>query len=409
MQSLPDEIIVVICNYIQKITDKRKFIQTCKRVNNLTKMVIQIAELDLEAICNNPKISMDLEKRKFTQLSYTTEHSVEKFTLELCYDSYFNLIPKTYLKSNNLIIVRASAIYGQITLLKEAIKNGCKLCRQKDESYSSILLNICNYAVISGNLNMVKYAILHGCSPDNRTCISAAEYGHLHILKFLEGYGYKYKNMFACDAAALHGNLKMLKWLINNNYPLEEGICGSAACGGHINIIKWLMKNWDCIIDEETCEDAIMWGQLDTLKWLIEQKCPMNPDGCYLQAGRDNKYDIIEWLKDNGYKMSSHACAGAANSGHLDMLIWLKQNGFPWDEHVCEMAARNAKLDILKWLRQNGCPWNADTCAWSANNGHFDVFKWAVENGCDIDNRALAWAERNNRHDICNWLKERNK
>ena len=240
MQSLPDEIIVVTCNYIQKITDKRKFTQTCKRFNILTKKLVHIAEFELEELCNDSTISKNIEIKKFKKLEYINKYSVDKFLLELCYDSYFNLIPESYLRCNTYV-VRALAIYGQIKLLKPIIRNGYKLVRIMDEPYHDTLCNICNYAVISGNLAMVKYVILHGCQPDKRTCILAAEYGHLHILKFLEEYNYDFKNDSACDEAARNGDLMMLEWLINNGYPFDIGICMCAASGGHINIIKWLM------------------------------------------------------------------------------------------------------------------------------------------------------------------------
>lgn len=398
MQSLPNELIIVICNYITKITDKRKFTQTCKMVYKITLGLIQNAKLELEALCNDNIISMNPEINKFKQLSYNCEHCVENFTLELCYDSYFDLIPKSYLKRNNSVIVKVLAMYGQFKLLKQAIKNNCKLDKITDDPYDFYLENTCNQAVISGNLDMVKDVILRGCKPDKKTCMIAAEFGHLHILKFLKEYNYNFENEFACNEAAFNGNFKILKWLINNNYPMDDNICDRAASGGHINIIKWLMDNYGCTIDEGTCEAAIIWGQLDTLKWLIKQKCSMNLVGCYCEAGSHNQYHIIKWLKENNYEMNSSACAGAANSGHLDMLIW--------DEHVCEMAARYGKLNILKWLRQNGCPWNADTCAWAANNGYLEVLKWAVENGCKCDSRALEWAGKNKHVDICNWLKE---
>src|SRR4051812_48235518 len=111
MQSLPPELINIIANYTQKITDKRQFSKTCKLYNNITKPLIQLQESTI----------------KFKHFEYPTKYCMEKFTLELCNDGYFDKIPDSYLIPYNLFIVKALTIYGQLELLKKAIENGCEL------------------------------------------------------------------------------------------------------------------------------------------------------------------------------------------------------------------------------------------------------------------------------------------
>ena len=88
MNNVPNDLIPIIFNYIPKISDKRLFTQSNKRINNITKSLMIQFE-------NNFIVEY------FNQYDY---YCVEKFTLELCHDGYFHLIPETYLYPNNTII-----------------------------------------------------------------------------------------------------------------------------------------------------------------------------------------------------------------------------------------------------------------------------------------------------------------
>ena len=65
-----------------------------------------------------------------------------------------------------------------------------------------------------------------------------------------------------------------------------------------------------------------------------------------------------------------------------NVLKWLRENGFYWNEWVCEEAARGEHIDILEWARINGCNWDLQTCYAAYEGGHPEVLKWMKENGC---------------------------
>ena len=45
-----------------------------------------------------------------------------------------------------------------------------------------------------------------------------------------------------CAAAALNGQMEVLRWAHENGCPFDDGgvVAGNAATGGHLEILKWL-------------------------------------------------------------------------------------------------------------------------------------------------------------------------
>ncbi len=165
MNTLPLELINIIVTYIPKITDKRQFTQTCKTYNNITKPIIKNQETILKV--DHSKIRRQDVILKINRFEYPQICCMEKFTIELCNDSYFNKIPNYYLTPKNNIIVKALTIYGQIELLKRAINNGCELFKdlrdEGDYEYNNLDNNSCAHAVFSGEINVLKFVRSHGC------------------------------------------------------------------------------------------------------------------------------------------------------------------------------------------------------------------------------------------------------
>src|SRR5208283_1209888 len=101
MDFLPDELILLIFESIPLITDKRHFLMVNIHYNRITTQSFMNYERNYTI-------------KDFVKIS---EYSVEKFTLELCHDGYFDLIPDHYMISGNLIILSSLSYYGSIKLL----------------------------------------------------------------------------------------------------------------------------------------------------------------------------------------------------------------------------------------------------------------------------------------------------
>mmetsp|Transcript_6880 Transcript_6880/g.14842 ORF Transcript_6880/g.14842 Transcript_6880/m.14842 type:complete len:365 (-) Transcript_6880:65-1159(-) len=92
----------------------------------------------------------------------------------------------------------------------------------------------------NGHLEVFKYAYYNACPIDGITvCLAAAARGHLSILRWI------HENMFTlpediCWYAIIHGQLAILKWFVKIGYPIDcWKVCHEAAREGHVNIIQW--------------------------------------------------------------------------------------------------------------------------------------------------------------------------
>ncbi len=219
MQSLPNEIIPIIFGFIQKITDKRMFIRTCKIYNNLTKILIKKVELN------------NLTRRKLSlYISYLKHnaYTVERFTLELCFDSYLDLIPMSYINRNNVIIIDVAIIWNNIKLLEMAINNGCEL------SYYNRMLII--------------------------------DYDRLDMIKLL---GDKIKWDKNTSARAIsNGKLDIIIWAKQNNLELDiRRVHEIAIIYGQLNIVKWTVLENGIKIKLDDYKLAIDYEQHQILEW----------------------------------------------------------------------------------------------------------------------------------------------
>ncbi len=250
MIKLPDELILIIFNFIEKITDKRQLLRTCNLYNTITKKLFNHTENNF------------ILKHKLKQNYYC----MENFTSELCYDLYFDRIPVRYFNRNNSQLMVLLVKHGQLDLLKFAVKNGCSL-----------------------NFN---------------TSTVAAYYGHLDVLKWARDMGCDWSS-HVCACAAQNGHLNILKWARNNDCRWDAYTCAYAAQNGHLDVLIWAREN-GCSWDKYTCSYAASHGHLNVLIWARKNGCEWNTDVCYY-AKYNKHFEVLKWAIENGC-LGSHLC-----------------------------------------------------------------------------------------------------
>ncbi len=216
MNQLPNELIIEIFNYIQKITDKRQFLRTCNHFNNITKQSMLNYENNNRNNYKNPYIFK------------TTKYCVENFTLELCDDSYFNLIPDHYITRANKILMECLACYNCIFLLEKAKLKGCSLKR------------IINEGALGGHLEVIQYGIENGYSFSVWTCANAALCGHVNLLKWLHENGCEWDH-WTTAYAATRGHIEALKYAYINGCKMNTVY--SLKLKPNKEIEYWLTEN----------------------------------------------------------------------------------------------------------------------------------------------------------------------
>jgi hypothetical protein len=196
-----------------------------------------------------------------------------------------------------------------------------------------------------------------GYLPTDSGICNAAISGYLDTVKWSLNNGLKY-NSLICRDAAKHGRLNIIKWLKENSYPISSRTLGEAAGGGYLNIMEYIVNNVSgTILTADLYHSAISGNQMHIIKWLKENNCPMDDD-MYTYAIIHKHIHILQWIHENGRRFNANACRIAAMHNNLDTLKWLRANGCPWDSNTCFYALVHKHMDVLEWAHENGCPWN---------------------------------------------------
>ncbi len=439
MDVLPLDVIPIIFGFIKLITDKRQFLKTCVTYNNITKNIMEYTE-DNFIVKNFDKIN---------------KYCVEKFTLELCHDKYFNMIPISYLNTNNTIIVESLVIFNKnIDLLQIAINNGCKftnsvLTNDMNSKFNRSMLahlfrkitnkvsnhDTCSLAAMYGHLEVLKFARAYDCNWNWKTCAMAAKNGHLDIIIWARENGCEWDYQTP-EQAAKYGHLNIIMWAIENGCEINNCVSDMAVKYNHLNILIWL-KEHNFEISTNICNIAAENGHLDILKWLINNEYKCNNLTCMLAASNGH-LNVVKWLRENDYEWNILACIKAIEKGHLHVLKWCIENGCEmdvklameklvneqinvvdvislynlnrqiFDNYFCNIAALNGHLHIIKYLKEIGYELDEYVCSFAAFNGHLNIIKWARENKCKWNDETYFNAKTNGHINIIDWLKDNN-
>ena len=132
------------------------------------------------------------------------------------------------------------------------------------------------------------------------------------------------------NAAALQGNLEMVKYCVAKKCPIDVYACAYAARNGHLEVLKYLREEVKALWDSSTAEWAAKYGHLHILEYLVERK-----------------YDHFD----------TWACRFAAVNGHLDCLKCLHETAkAPWDYYAVREAHEKNHTNCVQYLLDNDCP-----------------------------------------------------
>ncbi len=273
LASLPNEIILIIFEFIPLITDKRQFLRTCKRFNTITKKSFHIYE-------NNYKI------KNFNKIN---NYCMEKFTLELCHDKYFDMIPNYYITEQNGILIKALASFNCIELLELAQNRGCYIG------------DVGNYGIQNGHNEVLYWARCNGCfrwvSSYNKQIDLSIESGNLEGLKLIRACGINWSDHKYIKSIE-NGDLHILKWAMETGSKLKIGISEKAAFYGQLEILIWAEKN-GCYCNSKICIAAASTGQINILVWAKRRGFKLGIK-TYKAALENKQIKCLKWLKENG-------------------------------------------------------------------------------------------------------------
>jgi hypothetical protein len=100
-----------------------------------------------------------------------------------------------------------------------------------------------------------------------------------------------------CEYAALTDNFELLKWAHKNECPWGESVCFWAAENDNFEMLKWAHEH-GCQLDEEVCICAAQNNNFEMLKWAHENGCPWDKNVCVC-AAQNNNFEMLKWAHES--------------------------------------------------------------------------------------------------------------
>lgn len=193
--------------------------------------------------------------------------------------------------------------------------------------------DMCKIFARKGNLYALKRARENGCSWGRWDNYITSE-------KWLEALTARHDAAEVAGSAAEGGHIDILKWLRDNKCPWDDSLCmRGAARGGHIYVLKWLKEN-GCVWDEETCTGAALGGHLNVLKWLKKNGCLWN-DRTTFHAAMMNNLEVLKWAVKNGCPWEKSECLGIAE------MVMYGMYGAATDD-----GDTDTDTDMMRWIKR---------------------------------------------------------
>jgi hypothetical protein len=133
-------------------------------------------------------------------------------------------------------------------------------------------------------------------------------------------------NHFTLKEIAMKGYCSMLKWYYDMGYTQLIEECGMymAAGAGHLDIIKWLLS-----IGRKITEDCVDFashgGQVNVINWYVDNNYPASDYAAY-SAGICGHLDALKLLVSKGYYIRKDTIMMSKVHKHLHVTEWLVEN-----------------------------------------------------------------------------------
>ena len=124
------------------------------------------------------------------------------------------------------------------------------------------------------------------------------------------------------------------------------------------------------------CGMAAYVGDLELLEWLREHEYPWGGEhGCdtCAHAATKGHLDVLQWARANGASWDTQVCGNAAFHGHLHILRWARANGAPWDSFTAFSCALGGQMESLVWAIDHGAPVDWDAYGAAIRQGRNDI------------------------------------
>lgn len=191
---------------------------------------------------------------------------------------------------------------------------------------------------------------------------TAAQYGSFEVVHYLLLNGCP-TSQLTLARAAQYGCLQNVRWItVGSECPINDRSFTAAALNGNLEIMRWFLFKggfWS----QMTFRAAALNGSLRNMKWLKEKRCPMNDAVIFVFALYQGSLDNLKWLKDNGCPIdpiltepiaSEITVPRALEMGNQDMIDWLKEIGCPFPDsnsNTLERTTSTISMELISTIQ----------------------------------------------------------
>ena len=209
------------------------------------------------------------------------------------------------------LVCNAVAGRGDLPLLQWAIAHGYPV------SYT-----VYNEAAENGHRHVVEWLRSKGYQWTNTATAYASLGGHLPLLIWMCSQGCLCDHR-VCHSAIVRGHLDILLWAREHDLPWTFIMARRAVQSPHEHIVRWAITNGD-EIDASTAAAAAGHGNLPLLQWLVEIKqCPLS-HSMWAKAIQNGHLHVMKWAYSIGVTKDTDHILIAHAYGQLDLLAWLQ-------------------------------------------------------------------------------------
>lgn len=129
-------------------------------------------------------------------------------------------------------------------------------------------------------------------------------FGQGEIITAALDTGYLDFLLVMAEGGARLGCIDRMQWFLANeciiDYPLS--VYTTAAENGSLKILKWLLENGYYVEDSQLGYIFIAAAEQDNLEifqWLLDHGCPIDNSDIFVKAARNGNRKVMEWLFKN--------------------------------------------------------------------------------------------------------------
>lgn len=332
------------------------------------------------------------------------------WTLRQTCNLFLNKLPKL------IFDIYSATKFGYLNLLKYANVNPWKfqLIETASEYNHLNILNwargykksrILIPAAKKGHIDLFKWAWMKDDCCPFPDIFSAAVYSqNLDFLQWLHKIKCPWDYKVTVNLCKLN-NYNILKWALTKKCQITPLCLNYAIKNNNLKMIKLLKKhNVDLLTGTYY---ASKYGNIELLKWMLNNNFPDGGEAS-VAAIKTNNVQILEYLHSNEYTIMPEICDFAAINCNINVLKWAVDNNFEIDKkEILDYITRNKRitLDDIKWCKNVGASWNDKFIFNIIFLNKLDVLEWAINEKCPCSfEKILEMASFMNKENIVLWI-----